>query len=81
MTTALDPTAMTVRRKLGAAVGPVVGSMGLAKGLGAARTSLRQGEAPRYAEPLAGSRRHAIDKTIENARLPGASRAGLVRRE
>lgn len=73
MTTALELPGMTVQRNLGVAVGLVVRSMGLAKGFGAALTSLRQGEVPQCTELLEGSRGHAIDRVIENARLLGAS--------
>jgi len=73
VTTALTLPGMTVQQNLGVVFGLVVRSMGMAKGLGAAFTSLRQGEVPQYTELLEDSRRHAMDRMIENARLLGAS--------
>lgn len=73
VTTALELPGLTVKENLGVAFGLVVRSMGLAKGVGAAFTSLRQGEVPQYTELLEDSRRHAMDRMIENARLLGAS--------
>lgn len=73
VTTALELPGLTVKENLGVAFGLVVRSMGLAKGVGAAFTSLRQGEVPQYTELLEDSRRHAMDRMIENARLLGAN--------
>lgn len=73
VTTALDLPGMTVKENLGVAFGLVVRSMGLGKGVGAAFTSLRQGEVPQYTELMEDSRRHAVDRMIENARLLGAN--------
>ena len=72
VTTALELPGMTVQKNLGVVFGLVVRSMGVAKGFGAAFTSLRQGEVPQYTELLEDSRRHAMDRMIENARLLGA---------
>ena len=47
--------------------------MGFAKSFGAGLTSLRQGEVPQYTRLLEDSRRHAIDRMVENARLLGAN--------
>jgi uncharacterized protein YbjQ (UPF0145 family) len=73
ITTALALTGMTVERDLGLTFGLVVRSMGFAKGLGAQFTALRQGEVPQYTSLLEDSRRHAIDRMIDNARLLGAN--------
>lgn len=73
VTTALELPGLTVKENLGVAFGLVVRSIGLAKGVGAAFTSLRQGEVPQYTELLEDSRRHAMDRMIENARLLGAN--------
>ena len=51
----------------------VVRSMGLAKSFGAGLTAMRQGEVPQYTSLLEDSRRHAIDRMIDNARLLGAN--------
>jgi uncharacterized protein YbjQ (UPF0145 family) len=73
VTTAFALPGMTVERDLGLTFGLVVRSMGFAKSLGAGFTALRQGEVPQYTSLLEDSRRHAIDRMIENARLLGAN--------
>lgn len=73
VTTALELPGMTVRQNLGVTFGLVVRSMGVVKGFGAALGSLRQGEVSQYTELLEDSRRHALDRMIENARLLGAN--------
>jgi len=73
VTTALELTGMTVERDLGVAFGLVVRSMGLAKSLGAGIKALRQGEVTQYTALLEDSRRHAVDRMIENARLLGGN--------
>ena len=64
---------MTVERDLGVAFGVVVRSMGIAKSFGASFTAMRQGEVTQYTQLLEDSRRHAIDRMVENARLLGAN--------
>ena len=64
---------MTVERDLGVVFGLVVRSMGFAKTMGAGFKALRQGEVTQYTELLEDSRRHAMDRMIENARLAGAN--------
>ena len=64
---------MTVERDLGLTFGLVVRSMGIAKSFGAGFTAMRQGEVRQYTELLEDSRRHAIDRMIDNARLLGAN--------
>jgi uncharacterized protein YbjQ (UPF0145 family) len=73
ITTALELPGMTVKENLGIAFGLVVRSMGIAKSFGAAFKTLRQGEVTQYTELLENSRRHAMDRMIENARLLGAN--------
>lgn len=73
VTTALGMPGMIIERDLGLTFGLVVRSMGIAKSLGAGLTALRQGEVPQYTSLLEDSRRHAIDRMIENARLLGAN--------
>ncbi len=73
VTTALGFEGKTIDRDLGLTFGLVVRSMGFAKGLGAQLTALRQGEVPQYTQLLEDSRRHAIDRMIDNARLLGAN--------
>jgi uncharacterized protein YbjQ (UPF0145 family) len=73
VTTAFELPGMTVQENLGVAFGLVVRSMGIAKSFGAAFKSLAQGEVTQYTELLEDSRRHAVDRMIENARLLGAN--------
>jgi uncharacterized protein YbjQ (UPF0145 family) len=73
VTTALELPGMTVQQNLGVAFGLVVRSMGVVRALGAGFKSLRQGEVSQYTELLEDSRRHALDRMIENARLLGAN--------
>jgi uncharacterized protein YbjQ (UPF0145 family) len=79
VTTALELQGMTVERDLGVVFGLVVRSMGLAKNLGAGFKALRQGEVTQYTELLEDSRRHAVDRMIENARLAGANAVVAMR--
>ena len=64
---------MTVQQDLGVAFGLVVRSMGVVKSIGAGFKAMRQGEVSQYTELLEDSRRHAIDRMIENAKLLGAN--------
>ena len=73
VTTALELPGTVVTQNLGVAFGLVVRSMGLTKAFSAAFRSLAQGEVKEYTELLEDSRRHAIDRMIENARLLGAN--------
>ena len=73
VTTGLELRGMTVQQDLGVAFGLVVRSMGVVKGIGAGFKALRQGEVTQYTELLEDSRRHAVDRMIENAKLLGAN--------
>ncbi len=79
VTTTLELQGMTVERDLGVAFGVVVRSMGAVKMMGAGFKALRQGEVTQYTELLEDSRRHAIDRMIENARLLGANAVVAMR--
>jgi uncharacterized protein YbjQ (UPF0145 family) len=79
ITTAFELPGLTVEQDLGVAFGLVVRSMGFAKALGAGFKALRQGEVSQYTELLEDSRRHAIDRMIENARLLGGNAVIAVR--
>jgi len=79
VTTAFELPGMTVERDLGVVFGLVVRSMGLARSVGAGLKALRQGEVHQYTQLLEDSRRHAIDRMIENARLLGANAVIAVR--
>ena len=73
VTTALELPGMRVEQNLGITFGLVVRSMGFAKGITAGFRALAQGEVRQYSELLEDSRRHAMDRMIENARLLGAN--------
>jgi len=73
VTTAFELPGMSVDRDLGVAFGLVVRSMGLVRSVGAGFKAMRQGEVSQYTELLEDSRRHAIDRMIDNARLLGAN--------
>ena len=73
VTTAFTLPGMTIEQDLGVAFGLVVRSMGAVKSISAGFKALRQGEVTEYTQLLEDSRRHAVDRMIENARLLGAS--------
>src|SRR4030088_2621714 len=79
VTTAFELQGMTVERYLGVACGLVVRSMGVVRSVGAGFKALRQGEVTQYTELLEDSRRHAIDRMIDNAKLLGGN-AGIAMR-
>ena len=79
VTTAFQLPGMIVERDLGVAFGLVVRSMGFVKGMGAGFKALRQGEVTQYTELLEDSRRHAVDRMIDNARLLGANAVVAMR--
>lgn len=79
VTTAFELPGMTVQQDLGLVFGLVVRSMGFAKAMGAGFKALRQGEVTQYTSLLEDSRRHAIDRLIENARLMGANAVVAMR--
>lgn len=79
MTTALELPGLRVSENIGVCYGLVVRSMGLAGGLAASLKGLRRGEISQYTQLLEDSRRHAIDRMIENAQLMGAEAIIAVR--
>jgi uncharacterized protein YbjQ (UPF0145 family) len=79
MTTALEIPGFTVRENLGVIYGLVVRSMGFAGSIGASFKALRRGEISQYTQLLEDSRRHAIDRMVENARLMDADAVIAVR--
>ncbi|HWF55376.1 MAG TPA: YbjQ family protein [Solirubrobacteraceae bacterium] len=72
MSTTFELPGMRVRDNLGVCYGLVVRSMGVVGGVAAGFKSLRRGEVSQYTELLEESRRHAIDRMVENAGLMGA---------
>ena len=73
VTTTFEFPGWEVQRSLGTCFGLIVRSMGFAKGIGASFKSLAGGEVQQYTELLEDSRRHAMDRMIENGRLLGAN--------
>jgi uncharacterized protein YbjQ (UPF0145 family) len=79
MTTAFEFPGMTVRQNLGVCYGLVVRSMGFTGSVTASFKALRRGEISEYTQLLEDSRRHAIDRMVENARLLGANAVLAIR--
>jgi uncharacterized protein YbjQ (UPF0145 family) len=79
MTTAFELPGMHIRENLGVCYGLVVRSMGAIGGIAAGFKALRRGEVAEYTQLLEDSRRHAIDRMVENARLLGADAVLAVR--
>jgi len=79
MTTALELPGLTIRESLGVCYGLVVRSMGFTGGVTASFKALRRGEITEYTQLLEDSRRHAIDRMVDNARLLGADAIVAVR--
>ncbi len=79
MTTALEVPGYRATTNLGVVYGLVVRSMGFAGSMTAGFRSLRRGEIPEYTQLLEDSRRHAIDRMVENASLMGADAVIAVR--
>lgn len=73
ITTALEVPGARITKNLGICFGLVVRSMGVAKSFTASFSALRQGEVSQYTELLEDSRRHAIDRMVENAQLLGGN--------
>lgn len=73
VTTGFELPGVLVERDLGVAFGLVVRSMGFVRAVGAGFKSLRRGEVSQYTALLEDSRRHAVDRMIENAKLLGAN--------
>jgi uncharacterized protein YbjQ (UPF0145 family) len=73
ISTTFELAGMRVLESRGSCFGLVVRSMGLAKSFTAGFQTLRQGEVAQYTELLEDSRRHAIDRMVDNARLLGAN--------
>jgi uncharacterized protein YbjQ (UPF0145 family) len=76
MTTAFDLPGFRVTENLGVCYGLVVRSMGVVGGVASSFKALRRGEVSQYTQLLEESRRHAIDRMVENASLMGAD--GLI---
>jgi uncharacterized protein YbjQ (UPF0145 family) len=72
ITTAFEFPEHRIEHSLGMVFGLVVRSMGFAKGIGAGFKSLAGGEVKQYTRLVEDSRRHAMDRMIDNAKVLGA---------
>jgi uncharacterized protein YbjQ (UPF0145 family) len=72
ITTAFDFSDRTVEQDLGMVYGVIVRSVGLARNIVAFFRNLAGGEVRTYTRLVEDSRRHALDRMIDNARLLGA---------
>lgn len=70
---------MKIRESLGVCYGLVVRSIGAIGGMAAQLKGLRKGEITEYTQVLEDSRRHAIDRMVDNAGLLGADAIVAVR--
>ncbi|HXQ90465.1 MAG TPA: YbjQ family protein [Acidimicrobiales bacterium] len=73
ITTTFEFPEYVVQRTLGSCFGLVVRSMGAVRGIGASFRAVVGGEVGQYTKLLEDSRRHAMDRLIENARIMGAN--------
>ena len=73
ITTVLEFPEYSIDRSLGMVFGVVVRSMGMAKGITAGFKAMAGGEVKQYTRLVEDSRRHAMDRMIENAQLIGAT--------
>jgi uncharacterized protein YbjQ (UPF0145 family) len=76
VTTALEFKEWPIERTLGMAYGLIVRSMGMARGISAGFKAMAGGEVKQYTRLVEDSRRHALDRMIENAKVLGAN--GIV---
>ena len=79
MSTGLEIPGVTVTESLGVVYGLVVRSMGFTGSVVSSFKALRRGEISEYTQLLEDSRRHAIDRMVDNARLMGADAIIAVR--
>lgn len=79
MSTGLEIPGLTIIENLGVVYGLVVRSMGFAGSVTSSFKALRRGEITEYTQLLEDSRRHAIDRMVDNARLMGADAIIAVR--
>ncbi|HXA31060.1 MAG TPA: heavy metal-binding domain-containing protein [Acidimicrobiales bacterium] len=73
ITTTLEFPEWRIERSMGMVFGVVVRSMGVAKGFAAGFKAMAGGEVKQYTRLVEDSRRHAMDRMIENATVLGAN--------
>ncbi len=79
VSTSSDFAEWQVERTLGTVFGVVVRSMGAGRGLLSVFRIFAGGEVKQYTKLLEDTRRHAMDRMIENARLVGANGVVMMR--
>lgn len=79
VTTTERPAGYEVKQALGQVFGVVVRSRGLGGNILAALRGLAGGEIIEYTRLVEDTRRHAIDRMIENARAMGANAVVMMR--
>jgi len=79
VTTTERPAGYEVKQALGQVFGVVVRSRGLAGNVMAGLRSLAGGEIVEYTRLVEDTRRHAVDRMIENARAMGANAVVMMR--
>ena len=79
MTTGLELPGARISQSLGVCYGLVVRSMGISGSVVAGFKAMRRGEVAEYTQLLEDSRRHALDRMVENATLLGADAIVAVR--
>ena len=79
VTTTERPTGYEVKQALGQVFGVVVRSRGIGGNIMASLRSLGGGEIVEYTRLVEDTRRHAIDRMVENARAMGANAVIMMR--
>ena len=79
VSTSFDFAEWQIERTLGTVFGVVVRSMGAGRGLLSVFRIFAGGEVKQYTKLLEDTRRHAMDRMIENARLVGANGVVMMR--
>jgi uncharacterized protein YbjQ (UPF0145 family) len=79
VTTTERPAGYEVKQALGQVFGVVVRSRGLGGNVMASLRSLAGGEIVEYTRLVEDTRRHAIDRMVENARAMGANAVVMMR--
>ena len=79
VTTTERPAGYEVKQALGQVFGVVVRSRGLGGNIMAGLRSLAGGEIVEYTRLVEDTRRHAIDRMVENARAMGANAVVMMR--
>jgi uncharacterized protein YbjQ (UPF0145 family) len=79
VTTTERPAGYEVKQALGQVFGVVVRSRGLGGNIMAGLRSLAGGEIVEYTRLVEDTRRHAVDRMVENARAMGANAVVMMR--